>query len=95
MRSIYWLGREADYVQGNDYRGGIPQTFLNVFASCENEDDALKIYNAFLYWYEKYKTWTDKNLPNYKGSLDAAFEYFKTKDNKILRILDDLSKGYY
>ena len=95
MRSIFWLARENDYRNGNDFRHRIPEIFLETFSICESEDDALKIYNAFLYWYEKYKNWTDKNIPNYKGSLDAAFEYIKTKDDKILEILNDLSKKYY
>ena len=59
------------------------------------EDNALKIYNAFLYWSERHKTWTDKNIPNYKGSLDTAFEYIKIKDDKYLNILDNLSENYY
>lgn len=74
MRSIFWLARENDYRNGNDFRHRIPEIFLETFSICESEDDALKIYNAFLYWYEKSKNWTDKNIPNYKSDLEYAFQ---------------------
>ncbi len=76
-RSIYFLISEQYYYFElfDDYVNLIPYIFSAIFnCEFENEEDALKIYNAFLYHYEKYKTWTDKYLPNYKSSLEEAFK---------------------
>lgn len=75
--SVYFLLSEKYYYLGwfDYYVNLIPAIFSAIFnCKFENEEDALKIYNAFLYHYEKYKTWTDKNLPNYKSSLEEAFK---------------------
>ena len=76
-RNRYSLLSEKYYYHGwfDDYVNLIPAIFSAIFnCKFENEEDALKIYNAFLYYYEKYKTWIDKNLPNYKSSLEEAFK---------------------
>lgn len=75
--SVYFLLSEKYYYLGwfDYYVNLIPAIFSAIFnCKFENEEDALKIYNAFLYHYEKYKTWTDKYLPNYKSSLEEAFK---------------------
>ena len=75
--SRYFLISEQYYyfLLFDSYVNHIPAIFSAIFnCKFENEEDALKIYNAFLYWYEKYKTWADKNLPNYKSSLEEAFK---------------------
>lgn len=79
-RNLYSLLSEKYYYHGwfDDYVNLIPYIFSAIFnCKFENEEDALKIYNAFLYHYEKYKTWTDKYLPNYKSSLEEAFKNIK------------------
>ena len=43
----------------------------------ENEEDALKLYDAFIYRYEKYSKWYDNNLPYYKELLKASFDIRK------------------
>lgn len=75
--SGYYLMAEKYYYHRwfNDYVYYIPYIFSAIFnCNFENEDDALKIYNAFIYWYEKFKNWTDKNIPNYKSHLEYAFQ---------------------
>ena len=43
-------------------------------AKFENEEDALKLYDAFIYRYEKRSKSYDENIPNYKNLLKASFE---------------------
>lgn len=53
-------------------------SFINL--RFENQEDALKLYDAFIYRYEKYSKWYDKNLPYYKELLKASFDIRK-EDN--------------
>lgn len=55
-------------------------TFINL--RFQNEEDALKLYDAFIYRYEKYSKWYDENIPYYKEFLKASFDIQKEKNFK-------------
>ena len=59
--------------------GGII-TFIDL--QFQNEEDALKLYDAFIYRYEKYSKWYDENIPYYKEFLKASFDIRKEENFK-------------
>ena len=55
-------------------------SFVNL--QFQNQEDALKLYDAFIYRYEKYSKWYDENIPYYKELLKASFDMRKEENFK-------------